>query len=68
MFRYIVSCGQGCRPKTVTKGLCCRKYEDHAFNHAHFCMYDNNVLVKPVYVKVIKEGENKYRVVALSFY
>ena len=33
---------------------------NQALNHAHFC----NVLVKPVYVKVLKEGENKFRVVA----
>ena len=46
-------------------GLCCRKYEDHAFNHAHFCMYDNNVLVEPGYMKVFKEGDSEYRVVAL---
>ena len=44
------------------KGLCCRKYMDHAFNHAHFCMYDNNVRVKTVYLKVLKKEESKYRV------
>ena len=43
---------QGCRPKPVTRGLICWKYVDHTFNRAHFCMYDDNVLVKPVYVKV----------------
>ena len=48
---------QRCRPKTVTKGgLCCRKCVEHAFNHAHFCVYDNNMLVKPVYVKVLKHS------------
>ena len=46
---------QGCRPKTVTRGLCCRRYVDHAFKHAHFCIYDNNMLVKSVYVKVLKK-------------
>ena len=40
---------------------------DHAFNRAYFCMYDNNVLVKPMYVKVSKEGESEYRVVAFFF-
>ena len=28
---------------------------DHAFNHAHFCMNDNNALVMPAYVKALKE-------------
>ena len=41
---------------------------DHTFNHPHFCMYDVNVLVKPVYVKVLEEEESKYRVVAFLFY
>ena len=41
---------------------------DHAFNHAHFCMYDNNRLVKPMYAKVLKEEESEYRVVAFFFY
>ena len=41
---------------------------DYTFNHAHFCIYDNNVPDKPLYVKVYKEGENKNRVVAFFFY
>ena len=40
---------------------------NHAFNYIHFCMHDNNVLVKPVRVKVMKEGECEYRVVAFFF-
>ena len=40
----------------------------HAFNHAHFCMYDNNVLVEPVHVKVLKEEESKSEIVAFFFY
>ena len=44
------------------------KYEDHAFNHPHFCMYDNSVPVKLGYMKVLKEGESEYRVVELFFY
>ena len=35
---------------------------DHAFYHAHFCMYDNNVRVRTVNLKVLKEEESKYRV------
>ena len=35
---------------------------DHAFNHAHFCMYDDTVRVKTVHVKVLKEEDSKYRV------
>ena len=27
-------------------------------------VYSNNVLVKPIYVKLLKEGESKYRVAA----
>ena len=46
------------------RGLCCRKYVDHAFNHSHFCMYSNNLLVKPV----LKEGESLDRVVAFFFH
>ena len=30
------------------RGLCCKKYVDHAFNHAHFGTHDYNFLVKPV--------------------
>ena len=48
--------------------MCCREYVDHTFSHANFCMYDNNMLVKPVYLKVLQEGESKYRVVAFFFY
>ena len=41
---------------------------DHAFSHAHFRMHDSNLLVKPVYVKVLIKRESMYRVVAyLSF-
>ena len=40
---------------------------DHAFNHAQFCMYDDNVLVELVYVKVLKEGESEYRVAAFFY-
>jgi len=32
---------------------------NHAFNHAHSCMYDNNVRVKSVNVKALKEGGSK---------
>ena len=39
--------------------LSCRKYADHAFNHVHSCIYDNDMLFKPVYAKVL-EGESKY--------
>ena len=35
---------------------------DHALNHTNFCMYDNNVHVKTVYVKVVEGEESKYRV------
>ena len=62
---------QLCRPKTLTRGeggLCCRKYVDHSFSHAHFCIYGNNVLVKPVYVKILKEVQSKCRVAAFCFY
>ena len=45
--------------KLLQGGLCCRKNVDHAFNLALFYLHDNNVLVKPVYVKVLKEGESK---------
>ena len=48
-------------------GLCCSKYVDHAFNRANFCLYDKNVLVKPVCVKLFKEGESEYRVVAFFY-
>ena len=41
---------------------------EHAFHHAHFCMHDNDVLVKLVCVKVLKEGEGQYRVLAFFFY
>ena len=37
---------------------------DHTFYHAYFFRYDNNVIVKPMYVKALIEGESKYRVVA----
>ena len=35
----------------------------HILHHANFSILDNNVLVKPVYVKVLQERENKHRVV-----
>ena len=47
---------QWCHPKTVTRGQCCRKYVDHAFNQAHSCLYDNNMLVKPMHVDFAKES------------
>ena len=59
-----VSFAHGCLPKTVTRGLCCKIYVDQAFNHAHFCMYDNNVLAKAVHVDVLNEGIRKNTVVA----
>ena len=31
-----VALGQWCLPKTVTRGLYCRKYVDHAFNYGNF--------------------------------
>ena len=31
-------------------------------------VYINDLLVKPVYMKVVKEGESKYTVVAFFFY
>ena len=34
---------------------------DHTLNHAHFCMHDNSLLVKLVYVKILKDEEGKYR-------
>ena len=43
---------QWCRPKTATRGAVWLEYVDHAFKHAHSCLYDSNMLVKPVYVKV----------------
>ena len=43
------------------------EYEDNTFNHAYFCIYDNNALVKPGYMKALKEGESEHRVVALYF-
>ena len=30
-----------------------------AFNQAHFCMYDNNFIVKPEYVNVLNDEESK---------
>ena len=30
-------------------------------------MYDSNALVRPVYIKVLKEGESEYRVLAFLF-
>ena len=33
-----------------------------------FCMYDNDGLFKPAYMKVLIEGESKYRAVAFFFY
>ena len=53
---------------SCNKGLRCRRYVEYTFNHTHFCIYDNNGPVKPVYVKVLKEGESEYRVVAFFFY
>ena len=41
---------------------------DHACNHANLCIYDDNVLIKPMFVKVFREGANKYRAVAFFFY
>ena len=41
---------------------------DHTLIHTHFSMYDNNLLVKQVYVKLLKEEEGKYRVVEFFFY
>ena len=35
---------------------------EHALNQAHFCMYDNNVRVKTVHAKVLKEEDSKYMV------
>ena len=32
---------------------------DYAFNRAHFCMYDNSVLVKPAHAAVVN-GECRY--------
>ena len=43
------------------------KLVDHV-DQAYFAMYDNNMLVKPAYMKVLQEGESKYRVVAFFFY
>jgi len=31
-------------------------------------MYDNNVLIKPVFVKVLKESEGRYKVRAFFFF
>ena len=59
---------QWCLPKTVTGGLCCRKCMDQPLITPILCIYGNDVLVKPVYVKVLKEGDGKYRVVTFSFY
>ena len=28
---------------------------DHALKYTHFCMYDNNLLLKPVYMKIRKK-------------
>ena len=44
------------------------KNVDYVFNHTNFCLYDNDVVVKPMYVKLLKKGDSKYRVVALFFY
>ena len=41
--------------KLQQRGLCYRKYVDHALNHAQFCMHGNNLLVKPVCVNVLKK-------------
>jgi len=43
---------QWCHPKIATRWVVLWEYVDHILNHAHFCMHDNNLLVKPVYVKV----------------
>ena len=56
------------RPKAVTRGTCCRKYLVHAFIHIRFCICDTGLLVKSVYVRVLKEGESRFRVVAFFFY
>ena len=37
---------------------------EHAFDHAHFRIYDNSALVTSAYVKALKEGESQQRVVA----
>ena len=47
------------------------RQEERILSPAHLSsvpVYDNNVLVKAMYVKVLKEGESKYEVVAFFFY
>ena len=41
---------------------------DHARDHTHLCIYDNNSPVTPVYVKVLEEREGQHEVGLFSFY
>ena len=41
---------------------------DHILDHAHFCTHDNNLLVKLVYVKILKDEEGKYRARVFFFW
>ena len=39
---------------------------DHAFDHAHFCIYDINVVITAAHVKALEEGESQQK--ALAFF
>ena len=61
---------QRCRPKDKTRGGGCvvGNMWTTPLTTPTFCKYDNNVLFKPVHVKVLKQGESEYTVVAFFFY
>ena len=44
-FEYMLE-SSGVILKLEQGGLCCRKYIDHALNHAHLCNLDNKEYVK----------------------
>ena len=64
----IVPITQSCHPKTVRRGLCCRKYIEHALDHSHFSNSGNNLFSTAEHVKVLNEGESRHRVVTFFFY
>jgi len=55
---------QECSPYIVTMGVYCWKQISHAFDHAQFRIYQNIMFVNNLHVKVLKNGQTQYRVVA----
>ena len=54
-----MSVTQWCCPKTLARGAVLKEvYGPHPYPHQN-CIFDDKGLVKPVYVKVLKEGESK---------